>query len=295
MIKSMTAYGNAVVQGAAGRVSVELQSVNRRFLDVLVQLPPELGALDFDVRKWVSAAIQRGQVTVRVSVHYSEGGPQVLSMDRALAKQIVDDCRSFADEEQLSTGGDALALAALSRMREIWAVDRKDDLGEYRSLLQQGVEEALRALKKVKREEGKAMVADMLPRIAVAKAKLKQIEPLIPESTAKYEQRLRERLQPFWEGVEDSEERALRELCLFADKLDVSEELARCAFHLDQLESLLKGDEQVGGKRLDFLLQETNREVNTIGSKSAHVEIASLVVDMKAELEKVREQVQNLE
>jgi uncharacterized protein (TIGR00255 family) len=284
----MTGFGRAEVIGKLGKIACEVHSVNRKYLEVFVSLPRELSRYEHEIRKQVASVISRGQVNLRVLVAPSEADSESVlpSVDRLRTLQKGWGQRAHElglDPSQI----DLRFLASQCEKEEALAhVTPEDERSLHRV-----VEMALLALIQMKRTEGKALAQDIEERLQTIKSHASQIEPLFKATVEAYKTKLKARL--FEVLGEGSDERFLREALLMSDKLDVSEELTRIDSHLAQFAQVLhtKGS----GRKMEFLLQELMREVTTTGSKSADVRISHLVVDMKAELEKIREQIQNIE
>jgi uncharacterized protein (TIGR00255 family) len=290
MIKSMTAYGRASRTAPIGRWVVEIHSVNRKMLDVHVHLPKEFLLFDRDVRKWVGEGVQRGQVTVRifmqdegqVSPHYAELLKDQKKNWEKIANELGYDPRQAVNLNFLVSQMHGLALADV--------LQEEDAL---RSSLKETVEEALEEATRMKEREGAALSHDILKRLKLIDHCIPKILERSSLAVERYREKLRERLREF-SGAE-CDERILREVVLFAEKLDITEELTRLRSHLDQFYRLLGSDEKSVGRTLDFLTQEMHREINTLASKSSDAEVSFLAVTMKSELEKIREQIQNIE
>ncbi len=291
MLKSMTAYGRKQVTSSVGRVVVEIQSVNRKFLDLSVNLPRELSCFDPEVRKWTGQQIQRGKVTVSLKFFPLDDGPVRIEANLPLARSIA------AAWETLCGSGIAsgpLTSEALLRQDGVLTTTVEiEDASAYRELLREAFDGAMADYQEMQKNEGRELEADILARGKLIGEMIEKIAPYTAGACDRFRDKLLERIGDLVEGA-DADDRILREVALYAEKLDIEEELTRARSHLQQLEKLLKKEKPVG-KTLDFLLQELFRETNTIASKSSHVEISELVVTMKAELERIREQVQNVE
>ena len=291
MIRSMTGYGRG--QGKANGLvfSVEIRAVNHRYADINVKAPRLLLALEAEIKKQVAAVLKRGKIDVFINQEPTEDAVAAPVMNRAVAEAYVQLFRKMQDEFQL---GDDIPLELLAAQKDVLIV--RDDLvdeEDLRSSVTQAVAEALDGLVKMREAEGEATRLDIAARLKTVSASLDEIAAravLVPQE---WQQKLKERLQRLAEDGVD-EQRVAQELALFADRCDISEELSRFQSHLQQLEALFNAREPVG-RQMDFLLQELNRETNTMGSKSNDAELTRNVVAIKAELEKIREQVQNIE
>jgi uncharacterized protein (TIGR00255 family) len=268
-----------------GRLTVEIQSVNRKYLEVFVSLPKEFSRFEIEVRKWVGEIISRGQISVRVSL--TSTTPAAGLPDGALLKTLKKEWEKRAKQ----AGTDPKEITLPFIMHYLPAskgeISKEEDLAP----LQQAVVEALQSLLSMKKKEGKALAADLSGRLKLLAKIMGKIERLSPDATKRMRQKLFEKMEEAMKFGPDVEERLLREVALFAERVDVSEEITRFRSHLDQFGEISKG----GGRKMDFLIQEMGREINTIGSKSMDAKVAHLVVEMKSELEKMREQIQNIE
>lgn len=291
MIKSMTGFGKAEVESPAGRIIVEIKSVNHRYGEVSVRLPRVVTLLESDVKKKVAERLKRGKIEVFIQL---EPGGQALvpEVNAGLARGYRDAFLSLKDELGFA---DEVTLAMILAQKDVLAAPESGtDSDEFRNRLMDAVGEATARLEAMRLEEGKALKGDMVSRRARLAELLEEIAARAPVVVADYGVRLRERISQLMDGIAPDEQRLAQELAIMADRSDITEELVRFRSHLAQLDAFLNEAEPVG-RKLDFLLQELNREVNTIGSKANDARIAMLVVELKAELEKIREQVQNIE
>ncbi len=286
----MTAYGRASRRAPTGRWVVEIHSVNRKMLDLHVNLPKEFLLFDRDVRKWVGGALQRGQVTVRIFMQ--EEGP-VPSHYASLLKEQKKNWERIASDlgyDPAQAVNLAFLVAQLQGLSLQEVVQEEEAL---RSSLKETLEEALEEVLRMKEREGSALGEDILKRLKFLEGCIPQLLEHAPLAAERYREKLRERLREFAGG--ECDERILREVVLFAEKLDITEELTRLRSHVEQFYHLLESDEKSVGRTLDFLTQEMHREINTLAAKSSDSEVSFLGVKMKSELEKIREQIQNIE
>lgn len=295
MLKSMTAYGRACIVSSIGRFVVEIQSVNRKHLEVNTFLPKELLRFDADIKKWIAAKVGRGQINVKLSATFDRVSPLVVTPNIALAKQIKAAWDAIALELHLPPEK-GFALSMLSDESELLLYDEDIyDEGVYRKALNEVVSDALTQLMTMKLREGAALYEDISGRFDKIVPLIQGIAIKAPTATERFRQRLLERLKEVSEGNIENEERLLREVCVYAEKIDIAEELTRFDSHLKQVAILLESDAQAIGKTLEFLVQELNREINTISSKSSDVDVSHWTVHIKTELERIREQIQNIE
>ena len=295
MLKSMTAFGRACITVPIGRFTVEIQSVNRKHLEINTLLPKELVRFDSEIKQWISTQVFRGQIIVKVTVCFEKDSPTSVSPNLPLARQIKSAWNAIAEDLGLDPDK-SFSLSLLSAESGVLLFDQDlKDEAVYRQGLKEGVEEALKYLVAMKLREGNTLKGDIAARLVRLEKSINLIAEKAPEAPKKYRQKLIERLEEVLKGCVENEDRILREVCVFAEKVDISEEITRFNSHLKQFESLLEGQFGGVGKTMEFLIQELNREANTIGSKSSDVEIVHQVVDIKAELERIREQIQNIE
>lgn len=294
MLKSMTAYGRASLNTKVGHFVVEIQSVNRKFLEVNVFLPRELNQFDIELKKWLMPYLARGQVTVKVNVTFEGAVPFIVRPNLPLARQLKDAWDEIAKELNLEL--DEFQLDLLQRADGLLSYE--ENLSEeenYREALKQTLETALTGFLQMKAQEGSILEADITERLGKMRQFLRIVEQKMPYATKKYREKLIARLEELMPGHVENEERILREIALFAEKIDITEELTRFNCHLTHFDELIQSDAISVGKTMEFVLQELNREINTIGSKSSDLEIARAVIDIKSELERIREQIQNIE
>ena len=292
VIKSMTGYGRAVAKVNGREFTVELRSVNNRYLDCSVKLPRSLSFAEETVKQAVKASISRGKVDVFISVR-SEGGEEVkVSLNSNVLAGYLAAMRQMVDEHGVT---DDISVSTLSRLPEVFTVERPEiDEDQLRADLMSVVQQALEGYDAMRCTEGKALENDLRSRGETILALVAQVEQGNAQTVIDYRTRLETKLQEVLANTSIDESRILTEAAIFADKVAVDEETVRLRSHLQQMNTMLSGGGAVG-RKLDFLLQEMNRETNTIGSKCSDVRLARIVVDMKAELEKIREQTQNIE
>lgn len=293
MLKSMTAYGRASVTNALGRFTAEIQSVNRKYLEINMFLPKELQRFENEIRKIVSAEIVRGQIVVKLFAHFDRVSPITVSPNIPLAKQVKNAWEQIAQELQLSQEISLDILAAQENLLDY--NEEMENEEEYRSVVLEAIKQALKQFLQMRLQEGKALQEDITKRLAKLQDCIGQIEKKAPTATERYRQKLLERINELVPGMTENEERVLREVCVYADKIDITEEITRFNSHLNQCSTLINSSATHVGKTFEFLLQEMGREVNTIGSKSSDIDAAKYVIEMKTELERIREQIQNIE
>lgn len=292
MIKSMTGYGKGESLHEGGRFIVELRCVNHRYGEVTVKLPRALMQFENEIKKRVAERLVRGKIDVFIQVENAVA-LGVPTANLPLARGYLKAFNSIKDALGLE-GEVKLSLIASQRDVVTVAAEAEASLEEMPAELTAALEEALRRVDEMRLFEGESLFADFKKRREVLAQLIGRVAARSPMVVAEYSQRLKERISQLLSDGALPEERLALEVAILADKCDITEELVRLESHLRQFDETLTRDEQVG-RKLDFLLQEINREVNTIGSKANDAQIASIVVELKAELEKIREQVQNIE
>lgn len=293
MIRSMTGYGRCESTTGAGTLVVEARSVNHRFCEIVVRVPKPFAALEDRLRKLVARCVQRGRVDVSVSVQGQKNGTKSLALDRTLAKQYHRALRDL--QRELGLPG-TVDLAMVASVRDIISVIDQPPTQDPRleRALVRLLKRALSDLDAMRVREGKALARDLAQRIRAVGATADAIERRAPLVVEEHFARMRTRVEKLLSGSEPDRQRLHQEVAVYADRGDITEELTRLRSHLAQLDGSMRRRGSIG-KTLDFLLQEVGREVNTIGSKASDAQIATYVVEIKAELEKIREQVQNIE
>jgi uncharacterized protein (TIGR00255 family) len=291
-MRSMTGYGRGEAEHNGNRFCVELNSVNRKQSDVVVNLPRDLAALEPRIRETVNENISRGRTNVTVTLRTRANGTQQLALDTNLARSYHEAMRAL--QQELNAPGEisiGLILQAPGVMR---LPEQVVDADEIWPQIEQALRAALTDLIKMREREGKHLAKDLIHRLKEIRKKLKEIRGLHPEVAKKYRAALLERLQKAGLPLDPADDRIVKEISFFVDRTDVSEELTRLESHLAQFAHHLRRSEPVG-RTLEFIAQEISRELNTLGAKGNDAAISQRVVACKAELEKIREQVQNLE
>lgn len=289
-MNSMTGYGKGVAESAGRKVGVEIKSVNHRFLDMNIKLPRTLGFAEDIIRSEVKGAITRGHLDIYVNYERESGGK--ISMDEQLAR---DYCTMAAKAAMKFSITNDLSVSALFRMPEVVVVKEEDeDEKAVGKLVEQAVREALSGLSVMRAKEGEMLMRDFSEKLANISAFVDEVEKLAPVTVEEHKNRMRERITEMLGDVAFDEARLMNEAAFFADKVAVDEEIARLRSHIAHFGDICRAEGALG-KKLDFIVQEMNRETNTIGSKCSDSKIAQCVISAKCEIEKVREQVQNVE
>lgn len=291
MISSLTGFGRASFTDEAGRISVELKSVNNRFLQVDLHLPYGFNWVDGLIRQQVAQKISRGKVYLHLeAVDYNPN--QDVIINRPLLKKLVDLSSEISGESGREM---PVALDGLLSLPGVMKVDAKVvDNDEMWRRIQPVLEEALAHFVSARQREGENLAKDLKERSDALKTALSQIEEKLPEIREQFTKKFTERITELANKAGVDESRLNTEIAIWVDRSDVSEEITRLRSHLKEFDNILDSDKPVG-RRLDFLVQEINREANTLGSKTSDVGIAQVVIDIKCEIEKIREQAQNIE
>lgn len=292
MIKSMTGFGRERRVVGGREIIVEIRSVNHRFYEFTARTPRAYGYLDEKLKAFMHDSISRGKVEVSVSIYNQEGVNANIEINKEVAKGYLNALRSSAEELALE---DDLALSNIMKLPDIFTVVKViDDEEEIWSQVKEVASAALERFVDMRRVEGEKMYEDISSRLDFIEEAVGKVEKRSPEVTEAYRNRLFEKISEIVGDRNIDEQRILTEAAIFADKTAVDEETVRLRSHIAQFRELIKSTEPVG-RKLDFLVQEMNREVNTTGSKAQDLSMTQMVVDMKAEIEKIREQIQNIE
>ncbi len=292
LVKSMTGYGRAVETVNGREFTVELRSVNNRYLDCTVKMPRLYAFAEDSVKTHVKSAISRGKVDVFIAVNVMEDMQMRISVNHPVLEGYLSAMRSIASDYGVR---DDISVTALSRLPDVFVVEKaEEDEEKLTQDILSVVDKALEKFTAMRTTEGAALEADLRGRAATILTLVEKVEQRSPVTLAEYRARLTEKMQEVLQSTTIDEGRILQEAAIYADKIAVDEETVRLRSHLNQLETMLTNGGAIG-RKLDFLLQELNREANTIGSKGNDLEQARTVVEIKAELEKIREQTQNIE
>ena len=292
MIKSMTGYGRAVGVFADKQITVEVRSVNNRYLDCTVKLPRLYAFCEDAVKQTVKQFVTRGKVDVFVTVNLTQSNDVHIALNRPVLEGYLAALRTIAEGYPVR---DDVSVSTLSRLPDVFTVEKTEqDEDLLKEQLLGVVDEALHGYDAMRSAEGEALARDLSAKADGILKRVAFVEERSPSSVQEYREKLYAKMQEVLASSAVDEARILTEAAIFADKVAVDEETVRLRSHMDQLRTMLSASEPIG-RKLDFLMQEINRETNTIGSKCSDLEIARTVVDLKAELEKIREQIQNIE
>ncbi len=292
MIRSMTGFGRGEAGLDGYHLTVEIKSVNHRFSEIVIRSPRSLNIWEDRVRKMIQEKVQRGRIEVYINLAEGQAGKRMVKVDKDIALSYDKTLREVASELHSPYETDIYRLASLP---EVISIEEPElDLEQMWGFFRPALEEALEELIHMRSIEGQKLLEDLTARISTLEGDINRIAGRSGGVVADYQTRLRERIQSLLGEIPLNEDRLANEVAIFADRASITEEIVRFNSHLLQCRQAFKSEEAIG-RKLDFLLQELNREINTIGSKGNDLEIAQIVVTVKSELEKVREQIQNIE
>lgn len=292
MLKSMTGYGRCERLIGSKKITAEIKSVNHRFSDYNIKVPRQYGFLEDKVRESASRYISRGKVDIYISIESCGESDKTVTVNKELASNYVTILREMAVEFGLK---DDVSVSTIASFGDIFRSEiKRDDEDEIWSLTEGVLSDALESFVAMRKREGSRIESDLRARVQYMKELADNIDERSPQIVEEYKNRLYSKIKEVLGGAEPDDARVLTEVAIFADKVAVNEETVRLASHYDEFFSIMDSDEPAG-RRLDFLVQEINREVNTIGSKASDLEVAKAVVTLKGEIEKLREQIQNIE
>lgn len=296
MIRSMTGYGRGIHQDQDKSITVEIRAVNHRYCDIYLKMPRKYSFAEENIKSLIKSKLYRGKIEVNVTVDNWGKSDLDIRLDKELAKGYFGALKELNEALELDAE-EQISLGLIAKMPDvIKGTASEEDEEEMNKAFADATEKALADILKMREVEGEKLVADIAMRADKIAEIRADIEKRAPELEAEYANKFRERINELLAGVaEIPDERVAVEAAVFADKANITEELVRLDSHVNQLREFLKGKEESVGKKIDFLIQEMNREANTIGSKSNDKEITSKMLELKAEIEKIREQVQNIE
>lgn len=296
MVKSMTGYGRGIYSDEQRSITVEIKAVNHRYCDISVKMPRRYSFAEEKIKAAAKEVLMRGKIEIGVSIDNFGKSETDVNLNLDAAKRYYDALTELGQNFNLSGDGQ-ISLSLLAGMTDVLTtVPAAEDEEEFVRELMTALGEALTGISEMRAVEGEKLAADILKRAAIMENTRNAIAERAPKIEVEYKERLHTRINELLDGsVEISEERLALEAAVFADKSNITEELVRLGSHIDQLRSFINSEEEAVGKKIDFLVQEMNREANTIGSKANDMEITSRMLELKAEIEKIREQVQNIE
>lgn len=291
MVKSMTGYGKSSLSINSREYLVEIKTVNHKYIDTNIKMPRVISYLEEDIRKVVASKIKRGKVDISISFeNYSEDGNDI-RINTELAKMYIKNLKKLAEEENISAD---IEVTEITKLPDVLTIKSNLDENQIKTELLQTVEDAINQLINMRQSEGEKISRDILTKIALIENKKQEIFSLSTGLIDEYVVKLEARIKELLKTEELDKSRLMQEVVIYADKCSVEEEITRLTSHIEQLRNLINANEP-SGKKMDFIIQEMNRETNTIGSKANNLEITNRVVDIKTILEDVREQIQNIE
>jgi len=291
MIKSMTGYGKSSITENLREYQVEIKTINHRYADVNIKMPRTISYLEDDVKKEILKQVNRGKVDVFISYYNNSKEGNEVKINTEIAKLYIDELRKLASEEGLQSN---IEVVDIAKFPDVLKIQANNDDETIKEELLAVVKQATDSLMKMRQEEGAKIAKDLEERLDAVEAKVLEISKLSTGLIEDYVVKLEDRIKDLLKTEEIDKSRLAQEVVIYADKCSVEEEITRLKSHISQFRKLLESKDAIG-KKLDFLIQEMNRETNTIGSKANNLEITNYVVDVKTELENIREQIQNIE
>lgn len=291
MVKSMTGYGKSSLSINSREYQVEIKAVNHKYVDINIRMPRIISYLEEDIRKLVASKIKRGKIDISISFeNYSKDGNDI-KINTELAKIYIQNLKKLAEDEKISAN---IEVTEITRFPDVLTITSNLDETQIKTELLEAVVDATDQLINMRQTEGTRISKDILAKIAEIEGKKQDIFELSTGLIDEYVVKLETRIKELLKTEEIDKSRLMQEVVIYADKCSVEEEITRLTSHIEQLRNLINANEPTG-KKMDFIIQEMNRETNTIGSKANNLEITNRVVDIKTLLEDVREQIQNIE
>ena len=291
MIKSMTGYGKANLEKIERTYQIEIKSVNHRYLDISIKMPKAISYLEEDIKKCISKKIQRGKIDVFVTFENNSAEGKNIKINTEIAKMYIEQLKKLAESENILSN---IEVTEISKYPDVLTIQNSQDDETIKNELMEVTKNAVNQIIEMKEKEGEKIAEDLTRRLEEIQKKILEISTLSTGLIQEYVVKLKTRVQELLQNQEIDEARLAQEVVIYADKCSVEEEITRLNSHISQFKELLNSNTQIG-KKLDFIIQEMNRETNTIGSKANNLEITNDVIDIKTEIENIREQVQNIE
>lgn len=291
MIKSMTGYGRANVSKNEREYQIEIKSVNHRYLDVSVKMPRQLSYLEETIKKEISSKVKRGKIDVFVTFENNSAEGKEIKINTELAKAYIDELKKLAEKENILAD---IQVTDISKYPDVLNIQNSQDDETIKEEVIETIKNATENLVQMREVEGTKISEDLTERLDKIQLKINEISKLSTGLIEEYVVKLEERIKEILKNQEVDKSRLAQEVVIYADKCSIEEEVTRLNSHISQFKALLNSNETIG-KKLDFIVQEMNRETNTIGSKANKLEITNGVIDIKTEIENIREQVQNIE
>mgnify|MGYP000885454556 len=291
MIKSMTGYGRAKLSKDDREYQIEIKSVNHRYLDISVRIPKQLSYLEETMKKEIAKKVKRGKIDVFVTFENNSLEGKEIKINTELAKAYIDELKKLAEKENILSD---IQVTEISKYPDVLNIQSSQDDEKITKEVLETITIATDNLVQMRETEGNKISEDLLKRLNTINKKVEEIAKLSTGLIEEYVVKLEERIKEILKNQEIDKTRLAQEVVIYADKCSIEEEVTRLNSHISQFKNLLNSDEAIG-KKLDFIIQEMNRETNTIGSKANNLEITNGVIDIKTEIENIREQVQNIE
>jgi len=294
MIYSMTGFGRGEYSNEAFNITLEIKSVNNRYCDILVKMPKKLNVFEERIKNTIKSHLSRGRIDVYINIEEKAHDNYDVVANYDVLDKYVKVYREMISRYALD---EDINIGMISRLQDGIEVSYKECAEEdYWEVIEPALNEAIERIKVMRKTEGEKLKSDVLEKVAHIEVVLAQIETFSPEILETYKQKMRERIKELLSELNATmdENRIANELAVYADKTNINEEIVRIHSHLAQIKTILEASEPIG-RKLDFLIQELNREVNTIGSKSPDIDISNMVIALKSDIEQIREQIQNLE
>lgn len=291
MIKSMTGYGRAKLSKDDREYQIEIKSVNHRYLDISVRIPKQLSYLEETIKKEIAKKVKRGKIDVFVTFENNSLEGKEIKINTELAKAYIDELKKLAEKENILSD---IQVTEISKYPDVLNIQSSQDDEKITEEVLETITIATDNLVQMRETEGNKISGDLLKRLNIINKKVEEIAKLSTGLIEEYVVKLEERINEILKNQEIDKTRLAQEVVIYADKCSIEEEVTRLNSHISQFKNLLNSNEAIG-KKLDFIIQEMNRETNTIGSKANNLEITNGVIDIKTEIENIREQVQNIE
>lgn len=292
MIKSMTGFGRVSTSSKLGKLSIEISSINKRFLEINMSLPRSISFFEPEIRKWIEDKIIRGQINLRVEYIPNEKNINAFLPDIEFLKVLKKGWQKLSQNLGYK---EEISLEFLLQHAKYNLPEKIQNETSFKKLLEETVNKVLNSLISMKSNEGKTLLLDMEKRIKIINKELFHIKKIAPTTKENFAKKIKAKFEELFEEKAEYEDRMLKEIAIFSEKIDITEEITRLDIHLKQFSDLIKSNQESIGRKLDFLLQECLRESNTLSAKSPDPEITKSVVEIKAEIEKIKEQIQNIE
>lgn len=291
MIKSMTGFGKDSLSKEQRDYQIEIKSVNHRYLDISVRLPRTLSYLEEEIKKEIGKYLKRGKIDIFLSFDNKSDIGKEIKINKEIAKMYIKELRELAKEEKLK---DNIEVTEISKLPDVLSIQNNQDEETIKQEVIETTNSAILKLMEMRKAEGEKIAEDLIVRMDKVQNKIEEISEISTGLIDEYVVKLEKRIQDILKNQELDQTRLAQEVVIYADKCSIEEEITRLKSHISQFRQMIQSEEPIG-KKMDFLLQEMNRETNTIGSKANNLEITNGVIDMKTELEDIREQVQNIE